>query len=95
MKIKVNSLFTPFIDTAPRFSWTFPDDEFSAQSEYTLSVAKDEAFEDIIFQSTEKTDERVNIYPNITLFPLTKYFVKVRSVLENGKEYAAETHFST
>ncbi len=95
MKIKVNSLYTPFIDTAPRFSWTFPDDEFSAQSEYTLTVAKDEAFEDIIFQSTEKTDERVNIYPNIALSPLTKYFVKVRSVLENGNEYAAQTHFST
>ncbi|MBO5005852.1 MAG: hypothetical protein J6C89_00255, partial [Clostridia bacterium] len=61
MKIKVNSLFTPFIDTAPRFSWTFPDNEFSAQTEYTLTVAADEDFENIVFQTTEKTDERVNI----------------------------------
>ncbi len=95
MKIKINSLTMPFIDSAPRFSWTLPSGEFSAQTEYTLTVAKDENFENVIFSQTEKTDERVNIYPDVPLSPCTKYFVKVRSLLENGKEYVSETHFST
>ena len=95
MKIKVNSLFTPFIDTSPRFSWSLPEGEFSAQSKYTLTIATDESFESIVFEATENTDERINIHPDVTLCPLTKYFVRVRSVLENSKEYTANTHFST
>ena len=95
MKIKVNSLFTPFIDTPARFSWSLPDGEFASQSEYTLTIATDENFENTVFENTEKTDERINIYPEVSLSPLTKYFVKVRSALENGNEYTAKTHFST
>ena len=49
MKIKVNSLVTPFIDTLPRFSWELP--QFSKQTSYTLTVAADEGFEKIIFQA--------------------------------------------
>ena len=79
MKIKINSITAPFTDSSPRFSWTLPDDEFSSQKEYTLTVAKDEDFKDIAASFTKKTDERVNIYPALSLEPFTKYFVKVNS----------------
>lgn len=95
MKIKINSITAPFTDSSPRFSWTLPDDEFSSQKEYTLTVAKDEDFKDIAASFTKKTDERVNIYPALSLEPFTKYFVKVNSLLENGKEYSAISNFST
>lgn len=95
MKIKINSLVTPFIDTAPRFSWTFPDSAFSAQQEYTLTIAQDAAYEDIICTCTEKTSEHSNLRPACDLKPCTKYYVKVCAHLENGEVYCAETHFAT
>ena len=36
MKIKINSLITPFIDTLPRFSWSLPS--FAEQVAYTLTL---------------------------------------------------------
>lgn len=95
MQIKINSLITPFIDTAPRFSWILPEGEYSSQKEYTLTVAKDAEFGNIILSKNEKNAERANIRYNIPLEARKKYYVKVSTVLENGKEYSAETHFRT
>lgn len=95
MQIKVNSLAEPFIDSDPRFSWSVPDGEFSAQESYTLTVAEDKDFENIVLFRSEKRREQANIRHYTMLKPHMKYYVKVTSVRENGKTYEGTTHFCT
>lgn len=95
LKIKVNSLTEPFIDKEPKFSWSYPDAEFSAQREYTLSIASDADFKNIIYHKREATDERIYIKTDASFMPCKKYYVKVSSLTESGKVYEGETFFST
>ncbi len=95
MQIKINSLTEPFIDTAPRFSWTLPAGSFSAQKEYTLTVAADERFENIVFSARAESAEHANIRHDIALAPHTKYYARVHAVRENGEECEGRTHFCT
>ncbi|MBQ9746530.1 MAG: family 78 glycoside hydrolase catalytic domain [Clostridia bacterium] len=93
MQIKINSLVTPFIDTAPRFSWSLSP--FAEQVAYTLTVSADAGFENPVFSVREETDERANIRHDMALMPHTKYFVSVCAELENGKKCEGTTHFCT
>lgn len=95
MIIKVNSLIEPFVDTEPKFSWSYPNDEFSSQKEYSISIASDADFKNIVFAKKDSTDERANIKTGKTFLPCKKYFVKVVSVTEDGKIYDGTTSFST
>ena len=93
MKIKVNSLVTPFIDTLPRFSWELAP--LAKQTAYTLTVAEDENFERTVFCVRVETDERANIRHDIALLPRTKYFVRVAAETSDGETQTGETYFCT
>ena len=95
MQIKINALDTPFIDSAPRFSWQFPQDTFSPQTSCTLTLSLDAAFADVAYETTLETEEHANLYIDYQLRPLTKYFVRVTAALANGETYTAETYFRT
>lgn len=95
MKILINDMISPVIDTPPCFSWEYPDGEFSSQTSYALQIAPDDSFAELLCDISVTTDERADIRPVLSLSPRTKYFVRVSSALENGSVLTGETSFQT
>lgn len=67
------------ITKAPRFSWVLESEERNTrQTGYTLEIALDEAFEQVIYRKCEETDHSIhNKYEDFVMKSLTKYFWRV------------------
>lgn len=72
------------IAKSPRFSWLLESEERDTrQTGYTLEIALDEDFEQIIYRKCEETDCSVhNRYEDFVMKSLTKYFWRV-DVMDN------------
>ena len=98
--MEVNALESPLgIDNLDDFSWTMESNVIGAkQSAYQLLLAKDENFEDVVWDSGKvASNESVGVdYAGAELTPETDYWWKVIVTNEAGQVAESDVaHFST
>jgi len=92
MKLKINGLDSPTIDTVPKISLIYPDFEFDAQISADITVRLDK---ETVFCKTVSGCERAYIPLVFDMLPNKVYDVYVLSKTSGGKSYSAKTRFST
>ncbi|MBO4429483.1 MAG: family 78 glycoside hydrolase catalytic domain [Clostridia bacterium] len=92
MKIEVNGLTRPVIDSTPKISLIYPSDEFSAQKSARIVVC----FGGYpVFSKDVDSDERACLPLEFDMAPCTEYEIFAVSETLSGKIYEARTSFST
>ena len=92
MKLKINNMYSPVIDSTPKLSLIYPDGEFSPQKSCRVSVTLDG---ETVFEKELTGDRRAFIPLDFDMLPRRKYGVYAVSTTESGDRYAAETTFGT
>ncbi len=92
IRLKINNLYSPFIDSVPKLSVIYPDGEFSAQKRCRVTVSDKSG---TVFQKEIEGGNRVLIPLEFEMRPRTEYRVEALSLTESGGEYRAETAFGT
>jgi len=92
MQLKINGMTRPTIDTTPRLSIIYPDDEYAAQKCAHISVF---CGDDEVFEKDVDGNARSFIPLEFDMLPNRIYDVIAESVTENGKKYREKTRFSS
>ncbi|MBQ9510916.1 MAG: family 78 glycoside hydrolase catalytic domain [Clostridia bacterium] len=92
MKLKLNNMTSPVLDSTPKLSIIYPDDEYSAQEKCFVTVSLDG---EKVYENDFTGENRVLIPLEFAYEPCKKYTVFVTSITEKGTEYNAETTFRT
>lgn len=76
------------ITKSPRFSWViFSEKRNTVQKSYELQIAKDEEFQQIVFQKQEDTDDSIHHqYAEFKMESLQKYYWRVKVSDNYGRE---------
>ncbi len=75
----------------PRFTWNYNVPEDFIQIAYTLTLAADPDFQDVVWTSGEQTGERTLVkYEGGELASHKDYYWKVDYALDNGKSYTSD-----
>ena len=80
ISLRTNHIENPlgFTIEKPRLSWITTDTESKFQEAAQVEISLDEAFENIIFDSTKRNDiDSLSYIPEIKLKPRTRYFWRV------------------
>ncbi len=92
MKLKINNLYSPVIDTQAKLSLIYPEDEFSAQKKCSVTVKEGEK---TVYKAVFEGDKRAFLPLDFNMSGRTRYDVDVLSETEDGKTYEAATSFRT
>ncbi|MBO4217427.1 MAG: family 78 glycoside hydrolase catalytic domain [Clostridia bacterium] len=92
MKLKINGLNSPAVDTEAKLSIIYPDGEFSSQKSCRVSVSDGK---NTVFEKEFSGDGRSLLPLRFDMRKCTEYEVSAASETESGRIYSAKTSFRT